>query len=150
MKKIITGLSLFLGLGLLVTATMAWVPGFGRGFGSGREFLSPALPILGEKQFHKVEALQEVFLKEIELLQHDLLTKRTELQILGVSSNPDSAAKKVKEKEILDLQTKLQEKASNLKFDIWKVLNPEQRAQLDSFCPPTRLRGRIVGTELNK
>jgi len=140
MKKIIiTGLSLFLGLGLLVTATIAWVPGFGRGFGSGREFFYPALPILGEKQFLKVEALQEVFLKEIEPLQHDLLTKKTEFRILGLS--PDLAAKKVKEKEIRNLQAKGQEKVINLRLEIWKILNPEQRAQFDVFGPVIGLGG---------
>ena len=65
MKKIIiTGLSLFLGLGLLVTAPMAWAPGFGRGFGGGREFLHPALPILGEKQFHEYTCMTKKYNKE--------------------------------------------------------------------------------------
>jgi len=142
MKKIIiTGLSLFLGLGLLVTATMAWIPGFGRGFGGGREFFYPVLPILGEKQFHKVEALQEDFLKEIEPFQHDLLTKRTKLRILGLSPNPDSAAKKAREKEIRNLQAKVQEKVINLRLETWKILNPEQRAQFDVFGPVIGLGG---------
>jgi Spy/CpxP family protein refolding chaperone len=142
MKKIITtGLSLFLGLALLVTATMARVPAFGQGFGGGQEFLYPALPILGEKQFYKVEALQEDFLKEIKAFQHDLLTKRTELGILRLSPNSDSGAKKAKEKEIRNLQAKVHEEAINFRFEIWKILNQEQRAQFDAFGPVIGLGG---------
>lgn len=40
---------------------------------------------------------------------------------------------KAKGKEIRDLQAKLHEKATNLRFEIWEVLNPEQRAQFDPF-----------------
>jgi len=68
-KVMLLSLSLFFGLTLTVTAAMAWGPGLGRSFGMGQEFGCPDLPILGEKQFYKVEALQEAFLKEIELLQ---------------------------------------------------------------------------------
>jgi Spy/CpxP family protein refolding chaperone len=142
MKKIIiTGLSLFLGLVLLVTATMAWVPGFGRGLGSGREFLYPALPILGEKQFHKVEALQEDFLKEIEPFQHGLLTKKTELRILEMPPDPDPTAVEAKQKEIRNLRSEIQEKAINLRLEIWNILNPEQRTQFDAFEPAIGLGG---------
>lgn len=137
MKKIIIccSLGLILGLLLLVTAAMAWGPRFSRDFDMRLGFGCPDIPILGEKQFHKVQALQEAFLKEIEPFQHDLLTKRTELRILGLSPNPDSAAKKAKEKEIRNLQAKVQEKVINLRLEIWKILNPEQRAQFDVFGP---------------
>lgn len=82
-KMMLTSLSLFPGLTLMATAAMAWGPGLSRGFGMRQEFGCPDLPILGEKQFHKVEGLQETFLKESEPLKLDLLTKRTELRILG-------------------------------------------------------------------
>ena len=104
-------------------------------FGMGQESDCLHLPILGEKQFHKVEALQEAFLKESELLKHDLLTKRTELRILGLPLNPDPAAVKAKEKEIRDLQAKLQQKTMNLRFEIWKILTPEQQAQFSLYGP---------------
>ena len=136
MRKIMfLSLSLFLGLTLTVTAAMAWGPGLGRRLGMEEKFCCPDLPILGEKQFHKVEAFQESFLKEMEPLQHDLLKKRTELRILKLAPYPDLTALEAKQEEIRNLRSKLQEKAVNLKFEIWKILNPEQRAHFDALGP---------------
>ena len=146
MRKImLLSLSLFLGLTLAITATLAREPGLGRTPGTEEKFGCPDLPILGEKQFHKVEAFQESFLKEIEPLQNDLLKKTTELRILGLSPDSDPATVEVKEKEIRDLQKKVWEKAAHHRVEIWKILNPEQRAHFGTpgpdigFNPP---RGR--------
>jgi Spy/CpxP family protein refolding chaperone len=138
----IIGLSLTLGLALMVTTSTAWGPGLYPGSGTRPEF-GLSLPILGEKQFYKVEALQEAFLKEIETLQHDLLTKKTELRMLELAPIPDLTALKAKQEEIQNLRSKLQEKAVNLKFEIWKILNPEQRAQFDAYGPGIGFNSRI-------
>lgn len=144
MRKImLLSLSLFLGLALAVTAAMAWGPGLGRRLGVEEEFGCPDLPILGEKQFHKVEAFQESFLKETEPLQHDLLEKMTELRILGLSPDCDPAAVELKEKEIRDLQKKVWEKAAHHRGEIWKILNPEQRAQFDVPRPGIGFKSRM-------
>ena len=145
-KTIIVTLTLTLSL-VVVTAALARGPIFDRGLSSEPEYVCPNMPILGEKQYYKVQILQEAFQKGIEPLQHDLLTKRTELRILGLSSNPNSLAMRIEEREIRDLQSRLQKKAINLRFEIWKVLNPEQRGQLDPFCPFTRLDSDADGRE---
>ena len=134
-KMILNSLSLFLWLTLMTTAAMAWGPGPRQSLGMGQEFDCLDLPILGEKQFHKVEALEEAFLKESETLKHDLLTKGTELRILGLSPDPDQAAAKEKEKEIRDLQAKIQDKGRNLRLEIRKILTPEQQAQFSLYGP---------------
>jgi len=141
-KTIIIGLSLTLGLGLMVATSTAWGPGCYPGSGMMPEF-GLSLPILEEKQFYKVEALQEAFLKEIEPLQHDLLTKKTELRILELAPIPDPTAAKAKQKEIWNLQSKLQEKVANLRFAIWKILNPEQRDQFDAHGPGVGFNSHI-------
>jgi len=145
-KTIIVTLTLTLSL-VVVTAALARGPIFDRVPSSKPESLCPNMPILGEKQYYKVQILQEAFQKGIEPLQHDLLTKRTELRILGLSPDPDSVAIKAGKKEIQDLQATLQKKAINLRFEIWKVLNPDQRAQFDSSCPATRLGSDASGRE---
>ena len=132
---IISGLNLILGLALLATGAMAWGPGFSRGFSMTPGLVFPNIPILGEKQFYKVEALEKAFLKEIEPLQHDVLTKRTELRILELAPAPDPTAVKAKQREIWNLRSRLQDKSINLRFEIWKVLNPEQRAHFKVFGP---------------
>lgn len=130
---IVSGLNLILGLALLTTGAMACGPRLSRGLSTGPELVFPDIPILGEKQFYKVEALEKVFLKEIEPLQHDVLTKRTELRILELAPDPDPIAVKSKQKEIWNLRSEIQDKALNLRLEIWKTLNPEQRAQFDVF-----------------
>jgi hypothetical protein len=128
---IIGGLNLILGLGLLATGAMACGPGFSRGLSMRPELFFPDIPILGEKQFYKVEALEKIFLKEIEPVQNSVLTRRTELRILEFAPTPDPTAVKAKQKQIWNLRSKIQDKALNLRFEMWKILNPEQRAQFD-------------------
>ena len=135
-KTIIIGLSLALGLALVASVALAWGPGFGpgsgRGFG-GPTYGSPPIPNLTAEQSSKIQTLREAFLKGTEPLQKDLWTKRTELRNLWLSSNADPAAITAKQKEMFDLQSKLQEKATNLGLEIRKVMTPEQLAQLPAF-----------------
>jgi Spy/CpxP family protein refolding chaperone len=134
-KTMIIGLSLVLGLALVATVALAWGPGFGppgRGFG-GPAYGVPPIPNLTTEQSAQIQALRDGFLKEIEPLQKDLYTKRTELRTLWSSPNPDQAAIAAKQKEIFNLQSQLQEKATNLGLEIRKVLTPEQLAQLPAF-----------------
>jgi len=132
-KTIIIGLSMVLGLALVTTVALAWGPGFGprfgRGFG-GPAFGSPPIPDLTAEQSAQIQALREDFLKETEPLQKELYTKGQELRQLWSIPNVDPAAIKVKQGEISDLRSELQEKATNLRLEIRKILTPEQLAQL--------------------
>jgi Spy/CpxP family protein refolding chaperone len=135
-KTIIIGLCLALGLALMATVALAWGPGFGPGSGRGfgePAYGSPPIPNLTAELSSKIQTLRETSLKEIEPLQKDLLTKRTELRNLWLAKTPDQAAITAKQKEIFDLQSKIQEKATNLGLEIRKVLTPEQLAQLPAF-----------------
>ena len=139
-KTTIICLSLALGLALMATVVLAWGPGFGlefgRGFG-GPAYGSPPIPNLTAEQFSKIQTLRETSLKEIEPLQKDLWTKRVELRNLWLAKTSDQAAITAKQKEIFDLQSKLQEKTTNLGLEIRKVLTPEQLAQLPAFSQGT-------------
>jgi len=135
-KTMIIGLSLVLGLALVATVALAWGPGFGPGFGRG--FRGPAygvppIPNLTAEQSAQIKALRDSFLKEIEPLQKELYTKGTDLRSLWQSRNPDQAAIAAKQKEIFNLQSQLQDKATNLGLEIRKVLTPEQLAQMPAF-----------------
>jgi Spy/CpxP family protein refolding chaperone len=135
-KTAIVGLCVILALALVATVALAWGPGFGPWF--GRDFGRPAygvppIPNLTDKQSTRIRALRDGFLKEIEPLQKELYSKGTELRSLWSSPNPDAAAVTAKQKEILDLQSKLQEKGTTLGLEIRKVLTPQQLAQLPAF-----------------
>ena len=132
-KTMIVGLSLTLALALMTTAALAWGPGFGRGFGAGPGYGTPPIPNLTAEQSSQIQALQKAHLDEIAPLQEELYKKRTELRSLWLTPNPDQAAITAKQKEILNLQSKLQEKATNLRFETRKLLTPEQQAQIGTF-----------------
>ena len=142
-KATIIGLSLVLGLALVATVALAWGPGFGPGFGrgfGGPAYGSPRIPNLTAEQSAQIQALRDGFLKEIEPLQKELYAKGQEFRNLWQSSNPDQAAISAKQKVMIDLQTQLQGKATNLGLKIRKVLTPEQLAQM-----PTSNQGAGFG-----
>ena len=133
-KTTIVGLGL--ALALVATAALAWGPGFGPGFGrgfGGPGYGVPPIPNLTAEQSAQIQSLRDAFVKEIQPLQNDLWTKRTELRNLWSDPKTDPAAITAKQKEMFDLQSKLQEKATNVGLEIRKVLTPEQLAQLPAF-----------------
>jgi Spy/CpxP family protein refolding chaperone len=137
-KTIIIGLSLVLGLALVATVALAWGPefrpGFGRGFGGPAYGVPPILNLTTE-QSAQLQALRDGFLKEIDPIQKELYAKATELRKLWSTPNADQAAIAAKQKEIFNLQSQIQEKATNLGLEIRKMLTPEQLAQLPAFGP---------------
>jgi len=134
-KTIIIGLSLTLALALVATAALARGPGYGRGYGVGPGCGYPAIPNLTAEQSSQIQALQKAHLDEIAPLQEDLFKKRTEIRSLWLTQNPDSAVITAKQKEILNLQTKLHENGTNFRLEISKLLTPEQQAQISTFGP---------------
>jgi Spy/CpxP family protein refolding chaperone len=135
-KTTIIGLGLVLALALVATVALAWGPGFGPGFGRGSGGPAngvPPIPNLTEDQSTQIQALRDGFLKEVEPIQEDLFTKQTELRSLWSSPNPDQATILAKQNEINVLRIQIQEKATNLRLEIRKVLTPEQLAQMPAF-----------------
>ena len=82
-----------------------------------------------------MQSLQQAHLQAIMPLQQELLAKGTELRSLSLNPNADPAVIGVKQKEIWDLRSKLQEMTTNLRLQIREVLTPEQQAQFDTFGP---------------
>jgi len=132
-KTTIIVLSLTLALALMATVALAWGPG--RGYGMGPGYGTPAIPNLTAEQSSKIQALQKAHLDETTPLQQDLLKKKTELRGLWLTQNPDQAKITALQKEILNLNSKLQEKGTNLRLEIRKVLTPEQQAQMSLYGP---------------
>jgi Spy/CpxP family protein refolding chaperone len=132
-KTTIIALSMVLAIALMATVAFAWGPGFGRGYSMGPGYGSPPIPNLTAEQSAQIQALQKAHMDEIAPLQEELFKKRTELRSLWLTPNPDQAAITAKQKEILNLQTKLQEKGTNFRLEINKLLTPEQQAQLATY-----------------
>jgi Spy/CpxP family protein refolding chaperone len=132
-KKTVIGVGLVLAVALMTTVAFAWGPGRGMGWGPGYGY--PAIPNLTAEQSSKIQALQKAYLDETAPLQQDLLKKKTELRSLWLSPNPDQAKITTLQKEILNLQSKIAEKGTNLRLEIRKILTPEQQAQLSVYGP---------------
>lgn len=128
MKRIvIIGLSLTLGVALVVTVAMAWGPKFGPGFGGGPSFAgAPPFANLTAEQSSQIQALREAYLKEIAPLQQEMLAKGTELRSLWSTPNADPATVVAKQKEMFDLRTQLQEKANSFRLQVQKLLPADQ------------------------
>lgn len=142
-RTIILALSLVvLAVGVATSSVMAgpWGAGF---YGYGTGYGVPAIPNLTAEQSSKIQALQKAYLDETAPLQQQLLAKRTELRSLWLNPKPDQAKITALQKEILNLQSKITEKATNLRLEIRNVLTPEQQAQLALYGPRFGKMGRM-------
>jgi zinc resistance-associated protein len=133
-KNIIIGMVAVFALALVASATLAG-PGFGRGMGNGPGYgVSPASNLTSE-QSSKIQAIQQKNLTEITPLREQLYVKRTELRTLWTSQNPDQAQIKALQQDMLDINAQLQEKATNARLEMNKILTKDQQAQLNSYGP---------------
>lgn len=89
-----------LGISLMVSAP-AWAGPRGRGMGPGAANLTP-------EQSQQLFDLRQQFLKETEELRQQLVVKRTELNNLWASANPDEKQIRAKQQEINAIRDKIQ------------------------------------------
>ena len=139
-KNIIIGMVAVFAMAL-VTSSAAWSriwPGMGNGPGYG----VPPVSNLTPEQSTKIQAIQQANLKEITPLQEQLFAKRTELRTLWTSQTPDQARINALQKDILNINTKLQEKSTNARFEMRKILTPEQQAQFALSSPGMGMGGK--------
>ena len=160
MRKIIVAVMV---IALLATAGVAMAQGWGRGLGYGpgpcglgpfgpgaapgygpRGAWGPGLDLTPE-QTQKMQALQENFFKESLPLSNALQIKQVELRTLWAQTNPDQEKLLAKQKEINALRTQLQEKATQNRLEMRKILTPEQQAQLGAYGPGYGIRGGMMG-----
>jgi Spy/CpxP family protein refolding chaperone len=100
------------------------------GPGEGRHGAALANLNLTAEQSEKIRAMREAHQKDIIPIQTKMFTKRAELRLLWMQTNPDSAKIKSKQKEILDLKGQLQEKQTDYRLEFLNILTPEQRTKL--------------------
>jgi Spy/CpxP family protein refolding chaperone len=130
---------------VLVVALAMPVLAHDRGWGKGRApGIGPegrqapcceSIPNLTPEQSAKLQELREQHDKDILPLKNELIAKRAELRNLWLQSDPDEAAIKAKQQEINELRNQLQDKMTEYRLEVGKVLTPEQRAQLQSSRP---------------
>ena len=138
MRKTVT----ILGTLVLVAAIALPVFAYDRGWSKGRGMaMGPGgmqapfchnVPNLTPEQSAKLTELRAQHDKDVVPLRNKLTAKHAELRNLWLQANPDQAAIKAKQQEINDLRNKLQDRMTEYRLEVGKILTPEQQAQLQS------------------
>jgi len=142
---------------LLATSGLAIAQGWGRGPGMGPGMgPGPCVPGYGPgvwgpglnlspEQTQKMQALQESFFKETIPLRNEIMNKQLELRMLWAQANPEQEKILAKQRELNALRAQLQEKATNHRLEMQKILTPEQQSQLRALPGGFGYYGRGYG-----
>jgi Spy/CpxP family protein refolding chaperone len=88
---------------------------------------------LTPKQTAKINALREANLRNIKSLQDEMFSKRGDLRLLWLQTNPDQEKIMAAQKEISALRDKMQDKITGYWLGFLKVLTSEQQEKVKSF-----------------
>ena len=99
-----------------------WGRGMGQGTGMGPYPYDAAN--LTADQAAQMQTLRESFLKEISPLQREMFAKKSEMRTLWTASNPDEVKISTLQKDLLELQGKMQEKRLQFNLEARKIVNP--------------------------
>ena len=144
MKKILITLVALLAGVTLAASVFAFGPGWGRGHGGGMwhgggcygsNITSVPGMNLTAEQITKINALRDACLKDIKPLQDKMFSKRGDLKLLWLQTNPDQ--KKITEthKEARVLRDQMEDKMTSYHFAMLNVLTPQQRETLKAYGP---------------
>ncbi len=87
---------------------------------------------LSREQRKNLEGIQQAFFREAQLLRAQLFTRRLELRELLVSPTVKIEAIRSKNSEIIELESKQEEKSIEYLIKVRNLLTPEQ---LQKWCP---------------
>jgi Spy/CpxP family protein refolding chaperone len=142
MKKIVLTLMAVLVIVALTTTSFAY--GWGQGMRGGRgpgygncqsgDLQGLAALNLTADQEAKIKSLREAQLKEAKPLLDKMFGKRGELKLLWLQQNPDQEKILSVQKEIRSLRDQLQDKQTNHRLAVLKVLTPEQQTKVQSYA----------------
>ena len=137
MKKLIMTLVTVIAVTAFAASAFAFGPGWGRGHGGGPcyggEIKALSELNLTAEQTAKTNALREAHLKDIKPLQDKMFSKRGDLKLLWLQTNPDKDKIMAVQKEIRKLRDQMQDKMTSYRLDVLNVLTPEQREKLKSL-----------------
>ena len=137
MKKLTMTLVTVLVVTALSTYAFAYGPGWGRGHG-GSDCYGPDTSVLSQlnltsEQTANINALREANLRDTKSLKDKMFSKRGDLKLLWLQTNPDQDKITAAQKEIRTLRDKMQDKMTAYRLEILKVLTPEQQEKVKSF-----------------
>jgi Spy/CpxP family protein refolding chaperone len=129
MKRIILMIAV-----LVSVSANAWAFRNGCGMGPGIGMVTPfhwaSNLELTESQKAEIQTRQQAFAEEMSPLRDKLFSRRMELRELWSQTTPDQARISSKQQEIRDLQSQIQELATQYQLDCRELLTPEQKEKL--------------------
>ena len=141
MKKVVLTLMAILVIAAFTTSSFAY--GWGQGMRGGRgpgygncqsgDLQGLAALNLTADQEAKIKTLRDAQLTEAKPLQDKMFSKRGELKLLWLQQNPDQQKIVAVQKEIRSLRDQLQDKQTNHRLAVLKVLTPEQQTKVQAF-----------------
>jgi len=99
----------------------------GRGMGLHSPMMDWASRLnLTEEQSARVQELREAFLRDTLVWRNELVVKRFDLRDLMRNPQADANTILAKQREVSELESKIQERAILFQLDVRKLLTPEQ------------------------
>jgi Spy/CpxP family protein refolding chaperone len=139
MKKLVMTLVTVIAVTAFAASAFAFGPGWGRGHGGGQCFGGDLTALselnLTAEQTANINTLRETHLKDIKPLQDKMFSKRGELRLLWLQTNPDEGKILAVQKEIRNLRDQMQDKMTVHRLNVLKVLTPEQQEKLKTIGP---------------
>jgi len=128
-KHTLTVIGIMVAIVLVGGWTFAHGPKGGRGYGhQGYGYADPYSNLTSEQR-EKLQAQQQKFSEDTAELRRELSQKRLELRGLWIDPKADPKKIRAKQKELFELQRRLQEKALEHKLAIRELLPEEQIGQ---------------------
>jgi Spy/CpxP family protein refolding chaperone len=124
--------------------------GHGYGFCNSNDLSGVQGLNLTAEQKTKISDLRTAHLKDIKPLQDKLHSKAGDLRLLWLEKNPDETKIRATEKEIRALRDQMQDKGSDYRWAVYKVLTPEQQQLLRQNKAAGRCFGPGSGAGMGK
>lgn len=105
----------------------------------------PAMPDMTPEQLEKMDVLRTALVKEMLPLRTDLRVKEIELDALWRADEPDAKKIIAKVKEIGDIREKIEVARINQRFDMRKLMTPEQRKAMKKMGMHPGMGGSGMG-----
>jgi zinc resistance-associated protein len=140
MKKLMVAIGTILLTMAVSTNLLAWEHGRGRahlmpeapGHQEGNYALYGKLNLTAEQKA-RIETLRNAHLRDIKPLQDQMFSKRGDLKLLWLQTDPDKEKILAVQKDIRAIRDQMQDKAVVHRVDVFNILTPEQKEKAKAF-----------------
>jgi Spy/CpxP family protein refolding chaperone len=89
---------------------------------------------LSADQKTRIETLRNALLRDIKPLQDQMFSKRGDLKLLWLQTNPEKEKILAVQKDIRAIRDKIEDKAVAHRVDVFNILTPEQQEKARAFA----------------